>query len=144
MSETWKASARTKTATRRIGVGTAILTCTGGRSTALRRFSRTRRRSKESKSWKCQSVIRVRRVACAVEKTIVSVSNAACTCARSVMRRSTLTRTGRRTSISISTTQRVTPSLLPIWMGIAVPAGWHSLQSTSMSCPEDSNRRHKW
>jgi putative transposase len=55
------------------------------------RFSNTRRRLRASRSWKCPRRTRVRRVACAGEKMRASVSNADCTCVRSVTRRSTPT-----------------------------------------------------
>jgi putative transposase len=66
-------------------------TCTGGRSTDSPTSLKTKRRSRASRSEKYLSGTRVRRVVFAVEKMKVSVMNVACTSARIVMQRSTLT-----------------------------------------------------
>jgi len=76
----------TRAANLGIGATTAISTCTGGRSTASRRYSTTRRKSKASTwSW-CRNAIRRSRVRRAATQTRISVLNVGCTCARSAVR----------------------------------------------------------
>ncbi len=57
--------------------------------TGSRTSSNTKPNSKPSKSSKCRSATRAKRVVSAVGKTTVSVSNVACTCARNTTMRST-------------------------------------------------------
>jgi putative transposase len=74
-----------------IGATTAILTCTGGRSTVSRRYSTTKRKPKASRLSKSLSAIRRSRVQCVVTQTRISALNADCTSVRSATRLRTRT-----------------------------------------------------
>ncbi len=69
--------------------------------------------------------------------------NAGCTCCEDCETAFNADANGAENILSTFTT-KVTPSLHPIWVGITVPAGWHSQESSFMTSPTDSNRNKRW